>query len=134
MPTSPPETAAVRVGAAAAWAESVAASASMSPVRPTASTRMNSPATSGSTAHDTSLTTGHGERRRKAVTASVVATPSTQVGAPSGASSAETTRSASAVTTMPPSAVQPPADSLGCGTAGAQVAASRRPSTHRKAI
>ena len=55
----------------------------MTPVRSSASTRTNKPATSGSTPHETPFSTGHGDCRFNASTIAVVTTPLTKVGNPS---------------------------------------------------
>jgi hypothetical protein len=96
----------------------------VAPVRCRASTTTKSPATSGITDHDTSLSRGQGRARRRSSTAPLVSTPSRQVGRPSAWSQAETTRSASAVPARPASAVQPPRDSGAAGSPRSQRAPS----------
>ncbi len=122
--TITPDAAAAPSTEAAAPSRKPPARAAINPLRSRASTSTNSPATSGSTDHDTPRTMGRGELRLIASTVTVASTPMRQVGAPSWIFSADTASRTIAVRPMPASTVQPPAERLGWATPQAQSPAS----------
>ena len=127
-----PEAAAPAAGCPAA-ARSSRATWPITPVRSSASTSTNSPATSGSTLHATDRATATGERLASRDTPSTVATPAMPVGKPSGRSSADITISSTAVAAMPAEAALPPRVSGSRCTSYAQAPDRRRRSAQRRA-
>ena len=105
--TTIPAIQAVTCGEAAAARFRTAASAGSTPVRFRPSTRMNRPATSGSTDQEMSCRTGHGDCRPSKSTSVVTAAPATKVGNPSAVPSADATISTTAVITIPHAASLP---------------------------
>ena len=83
------------------------------PVLLSASTITNKPATSGSTAQDTPLTTGQGFFLALTITIAEVSVPVIAVGKPSCISKAEAINKIIAVAAMPVMAVLPPCDNPG---------------------
>ena len=108
MATTMPAIQEVTCGEAVAACFRTRASAGSTPVRFRPSTRMNRPATSGSTDQEMSRRTGSGDCRPISSTSAVTAAPAMKVGNPRSEPSAEATSSTTAVITIPDAASLPP--------------------------
>src|SRR3984957_18356341 len=98
----------VACGETSAARLSRSASAGSTPVWFSPSTRMNSPATSGSTDHETSLSTGIGDFRPSNSTIAVTIAPQTKVGRPRSRPTAEAARRTTAVAAIPKATIAAP--------------------------